>query len=65
LENEDEFEIFIIILLIAIIIVSSIWLITGTTQYRPIKAWNRKYDTFFKREESDRNIATEYDLDQD
>jgi uncharacterized membrane protein len=66
LENQDEFGIFLTILLVGIIIVSSIWLVTGIKQYRSIKSWNKKYDMFVKkREEIDRNIVSEYDLDQD
>jgi uncharacterized membrane protein len=66
LENQDEFGIFLSILLVGIIIVSSIWLVTGIKQYRSIKSWNKKYDMFIKkREEIDRNIVSEYDLDQD
>ena len=66
LEKEDEFGIFLCILLAGIIIVSSIWLVTGIRQYRSIKSWNKKYSMFLKkREEIDRNIVSEYDLDQD
>ena len=66
LENEDEFGIFLGILLVGIIIVSSIWLVMGIRQYRSIKSWNKKYDMFVKkREEIDRNIVSEYELDQD
>jgi hypothetical protein len=66
LENEDEFGIFLSILLVGIIVISSIWLVTGIRQFRSIKCWNKKYDTFLKkRDEIDRNIVSEYDLDQD
>jgi hypothetical protein len=66
LENQDEFGIFLSVLLVGIIIVSSIWLVTGIRQYRSIKSWNKKYDMFVKkREEIDRNIVSEYELDQD
>ena len=66
LENEDEFGIFLSILLVGIIIISSIWLVTGIRQYHSIKSWNKKYDIFLKkRDEIDRNIVSEYDLDQD
>ncbi|HEY6883797.1 MAG TPA: hypothetical protein VI278_07150 [Nitrososphaeraceae archaeon] len=67
LENEDGFGIFLSILLIGIIIVSSTWLVTGIKQYRSIRSWNKNYNTFLKkREEIDRNILSEYDdLDQD
>lgn len=67
LEKEDGFGIFLSILLIGIIIVSSTWLVTGIKQYRSIRSWNKNYNTFLKkREEIDRNILSEYDdLDQD
>ena len=66
LENQDEFGIFLSVLLVGIIIVSSIWLVTGIKQYRSIKSWNKRYDMFVKkREEIDRSIVSEYELDQD
>ena len=66
LETQDEFGIFLSVVLVGIIIVSSIWLVTGIKQYRSIKSWNKRYDMFVKkREEIDRNIVSEYDLDQD
>jgi hypothetical protein len=66
LEKEDEFGIFLAILLFGIIVVCSIWLITGIMLYRSIKSWNKKYTDFLKkREEIDKNIISEYDLDQE
>ena len=35
-------------------------------QYRSIKSWDKRYDMFVKkREEVDRNIVSEYELDHD
>jgi hypothetical protein len=66
LEKESEFGLFLSILLAGVIIVSLIWLVTGIRQYRSIKLWNKKYSEFTERkEELDKNIAAEYDLDQD
>jgi hypothetical protein len=66
LENEEEFGIFLTILLGGVIIVSSIWLAAGIRQYRSIKSWNNKYSIFLKKkEEMDRNIVSEYELDKD
>jgi apolipoprotein N-acyltransferase len=66
LEKESEFGLFLSILLAGVIIVSLIWLVTGIRQYRSIKLWNKKYSVFTERkEELDKNIAAEYDLDQD
>jgi apolipoprotein N-acyltransferase len=66
LEKESEFGLFLSILLAGVVIVSLIWLVTGIRQYRSIKLWNKKYSVFTERkEELDKNIAAEYDLDQD
>ena len=66
LEKESEFGLFLSILLVGVVIVSLIWLVTGIRQYRSIKLWNKKYSVFIERkEELDKNIAAEYDLDQD
>ena len=66
LEKESEFGLFLSILLAGVIIVSLIWLVTGIRQYRSIKLWNKKYSAFTERkEELDKNIVAEYDLDQD
>src|ERR1044072_8170999 len=63
LENEDEFGIFLSILLAGIIIVSLIVLVTGIRLYRSIKPWNKKYIMFLeKKEEIDRKIVSDYDL---
>jgi hypothetical protein len=66
LEREEEFGLFLIILLSSIIIVSLIWLVAGFKQYRLIRSWNKKYNIFLKKKKDiDRDIATEYDLDKD
>jgi apolipoprotein N-acyltransferase len=66
LEKESEFGLFLSVLLAGVIIVSLIWLVTGIRQYRSIKLWNKKYSVFTERkEELDKNIVAEYDLDQD
>ena len=66
LEKESEFGLFLSILLAGVIIVSLIWLVTGIRQYRSIKLWNKKYSVFTERkEELDKNIVAEYDLDQE
>jgi ABC-type multidrug transport system permease subunit len=66
LEREEEFGLFLIIMLSSIIIVSLIWLVAGFKQYRSIRSWNKKYNIFLKKKKDiDRDIATEYDLDKD
>ena len=66
LEREEEFGLFLSILLGGVVIVTSIWLIAGIKQYRSIISWNKNYNIFLKKkEEIDKDILSEYDLDQD
>jgi hypothetical protein len=65
LEIENEFGIILGILLIAVIIISSIWLIAGVKQYRSINTWNKRYKEYIKeKQEIDRNISSQYGLDK-
>ena len=64
LEIENEFGIALGILLIAVIIISSIWIIAGIKQYRSISTWNKRYNEYVKeKQELDRNITKRYGLD--
>ena len=66
LETENEFGSALSILLGAVIIISSIWLVTGIRQYRSVKFLNKKYEQYMKeKDEIDRKIASQYGLDQD
>jgi hypothetical protein len=66
LEKEEEFGVFLMILLAGIIIVSLTWLVTGFKQYRSIRSWNKKYNLFLKKKKAiDTDIVAEYDLDKD
>jgi hypothetical protein len=66
LESEDEFGLALGILLGAVIIISSIWLVTGIRQYRPVKHLSTKYTQYMKeKDEIDKKIASQYGLDQD
>ena len=63
LEIENEFGIALGILLIAVIMISSIWLISGVKQYRSISSWNQRYNEYVKeKQEIDRNIARRYHI---
>src|SRR5918911_5577130 len=58
IEMENEFGLVLSILLGAIIIVSSLWLIAGVKQYRSISSWNRRYNEYVKdKEEKDRRMG--------
>jgi hypothetical protein len=62
--NLDLFS--FLVFLIGVIILALVCLVVGIKQYRSINSWNKKYTVYSKKkEELDRNIASEYDLDQD
>ena len=66
LDTTDEFGDVLSILLGAVIVISSIWLVTGIRQYRSVKFLNKKYQQYMKeKDEIDRKIASQYGLDQD
>ena len=61
LEIENEFGLVLSLLLGAVIIISSIWLITGIRQYFLINSWKKKYNEYLKeKQEMDRIIASQY-----
>ena len=66
LEENDEFGVFLGILLGAILVISGIWLVTGIRQYISINSWNRRYQDYVKKRDAiDDIIATEYHLNED
>jgi hypothetical protein len=66
LEIENEFGLVLSLLLGAVIITSSIWLIIGIRQYRVIGSWNKRYNEYIKDKEAiDRKIASQYGIDSD
>jgi hypothetical protein len=63
LEIENEFGLVLSILLIAVLIISSIWLVSGIRQYKSINSWNKRYREYKKeKEDFDRKIASQYGL---
>src|ERR687885_147433 len=64
LDIENEFGIVLAVLLGAIIIISSVWLIVGIRQYRLIGSWNKRYGNYIiEKQERDRMIASQYSED--
>jgi hypothetical protein len=64
LEIENEFGLVLSVLLGAVIIISSIWLITGIRQYRSLSSWNNRYKEYSKEKQKiDRMIESQYGLD--
>jgi hypothetical protein len=66
IEMENEFGLVLSILLGAIIIVSSLWLIAGVKQYRSISSWNKRYREYVKDKENiNRKLALSWQQNQD
>jgi hypothetical protein len=64
LEIENEFGIVLAVLLGAIIVISSVWLVVGIRQYRLIGSWNKRYGNYIReKQEIDRTIASQYGED--
>ena len=61
LEIENEFGLVLSVLLGAVIIISSIWLITGIRQYRSLSSWNNRYKEYIEEKQKlDKMIESQY-----
>jgi hypothetical protein len=61
LEIENEFGLVLSVLLGAVIIISSIWFITGIRQYRSLSSWNNRYKEYIeKKQKVDKMIESQY-----
>src|ERR671920_487402 len=64
LEIENEFGLVLSVLLGAVIIISSIWFITGIRQYRSLSSWINRYKEYIEEKEKlDKIIESQYGLD--
>jgi hypothetical protein len=64
LEIENEFGLVLSVLLSAVILISSIWLITGTRQYLSLSSWNNRYKEYNEQKQKiDKMIESKYGLD--
>ena len=63
LEIENEFGLVLSILLGAVLIISSIWLVSGIRQYKSISSWSKRYNEYkSERDDMDKKIASQYGL---
>lgn len=61
LEIENEFGLVLTVLLGAVIVISSIWLITGIRQYRSLSSWNNRYKEYMEEKQKlDKMIESQY-----
>ena len=63
LEIENEFGLVLSVLLSAVILISSIWLITGIRQYLSLSSWNNRYKEYIEEKQKiDKMIESKYGL---
>ncbi|HJT46572.1 MAG TPA: hypothetical protein VJ729_00200 [Nitrososphaeraceae archaeon] len=61
LDMENDFGLVLGVLLGSIIIISSVWLVVGISQYRLVGSWSKRYGDYIKeKQERDRTIASQY-----
>ena len=61
LEIENEFGLVLSALMGAVLVISSLWLISGIKQYLSMGRWSKRYNEYIKaKEEMDRKIAIGY-----
>ena len=66
LEVESEFGFGLVILLSAVIIISSILFVTGLLQYRQIGSWHKKYESYKKeKDDVEQYISNKFDIEKD
>ena len=66
LEAESEFGFGLIVLLSAVIIISSILFVTGILQYKQIGSWHKKYESYKKeKDDVEQYISTKFDIEKD
>ena len=64
LEAESEFGFGLIILLSAVIIISSILFVTGILQYKQIGSWHKKYESYKKEKDNvEQYISNKFKFD--
>ena len=65
-EAEKEFGFGLVVLLIAVVIISSILFVTGILQYRQIGSWHKKYESYKKeKDDIDQYIANKFNIEID
>ena len=63
LEIENEFGLVLSALMGAVLVISSLWLISGIKQYLSMGRWSKRYNEYIKaKEEMNRKIAIGYGL---
>ena len=65
-ESETDFALMLILFLTVVLVTSGIWLVTGIQQFRSLSSWNKRYCNYLKkRNDLDKEISSEYHLDEE
>lgn len=66
IENERDFSLMLVVLLVVVLVTSGIWLVTGLQQFRSLSSWNKRYCNYLeKKKDLDNSISTKYNLDEE
>jgi hypothetical protein len=64
LEIENEFGTVLSVLLVAVIVISCVWLYAGIKQYKKIGSWSSRYNAYLnEKREINRKISTQFGLE--
>lgn len=64
LEIENEFGTVLSVLLVAVIVISCVWLYAGIKQYKKIGSWSSRYNAYLnEKREINRKISSQFGLD--
>ena len=64
LEIENEFGTLLSVLLVAVIVISCVWLYAGIKQYKKIGSWSSRYNAYLnEKREINRKISSQFGLE--
>ena len=64
LEIENEFGTVLSVLLVAVIVISCVWLYAGIKQYKKIGSWSSRYNAYLnEKSEINRKISSQFGLE--
>ena len=66
IEQESDFGILLMVMLVVTLVTSGIWLIAGLRQFNSLNKWNNRYYNYLKKKEQlEQSISSQYDLDEE
>jgi len=66
IEQESDFGILLMVMLVVTLVTSGIWLIAGLRHFNSLNKWNNRYYNYLKKKEQlEQSISSQYDLDEE